>query len=297
MTSADDQALEWLVRLNDDRADDDLREEFARWQAVPEHAAAWIEAEAFWSRLHPVTREMRRRRKISRRVAVAGIGAVVAAPLAIWLTVPGRFADYRTAAGETRRLDLPDGSQVELAAGSALSLAYTETERRLTLYTGEAFFKVAAARNRPFVVTASQAEFVALGTKFNIRLAGDRVSLTVAEHRVRVRSARLDSVVEQGQKLEIGPAQTALLQTVDIETETAWRQGVLVFASTPLGEVMDVLGRNAGWTPIVSKAASQIPVTAMFNLSRLSDADERIAQTLPVRLSRLPGGVIVIRAK
>lgn len=34
-----------------------------------------------------------------------------------------------------------------------------------------------------------------------------------------------------------------------------------------------------------------------YGLSRISDAPDIIAQTLPVRLTRLPGGVIVIREK
>lgn len=297
MTSPDDQALEWLVRLNDDKADDHLREEFVRWHAVPEHAQAWGKAEAFWNRLHPVTTEMSRRRRLSRRAAIAGAGAIAVAPLAVWLSRPGRFADYRTFAGETRELEFADGSRVQLAAGSALSVAYSEAERGVTLHVGEAYFNVASDHDRPFIVRAGQAEFVALGTAFNIRISGDQVSLTVTEHRVQARSGELVTVVEEGQKLEIGGSHVPSPQTVDTDAETSWRDGVLVFESTPLGEVMEVLGRNAGWNVIISEAARRIPVTAMFNLSRLSDAPDTIAQTLPVHLSRLPGSVIIVRAK
>ncbi|NPD17753.1 DUF4880 domain-containing protein [Xinfangfangia sp. D13-10-4-6] len=297
MSSPDDQALEWLVRLNDTKADDHLREEFARWHAVPEHAKAWTQAEAFWNRLNPVTAEIRRRRRLSRRAAIAGGSALVLAPLTVWLTRPGRFADYRTLAGETRELLLPDGSRVELAAGSALSMDYATKERRLVLHLGEAFFKVATDPERPFIVNAGQAEFIALGTAFNVRLFEDQVSLTVTEHRVLARNGQVETVVEEGHKLAIGGSLATNAQPVDIDTETAWRQGILVFEATPLGEVMDVLGRNAGWNVMISDAARRIPVTAIFKLSRISDAPETIARTLPVRLSRLPGGVIIIRTK
>lgn len=297
MTSPDDQALEWLVCLNDTEADDRLREEFARWHAVPEHARAWRQAEAFWNRLNPVTAEIRRRRRLSRRAAIAGGSALVLAPLALWLTRPGRFADYRTFAGETRELLLPDGSRVELAAGSALSLDYATKERRLALHLGEAFFQVAADPEQPFIVKAGQAEFIALGTAFNIRLFEDQVSLTVTEHRVLARRGQVESVVEEGHRLVLGGSLATHAQAVDTDTETAWRQGTLVFEAVPLGEVMDVLGRNAGWRVMISDRARRIPVTAMFKLSRLSDAPETIARTLPVRLSRLPGGVLVIRAE
>ncbi|QFQ89589.1 DUF4880 domain-containing protein (plasmid) [Paracoccus kondratievae] len=88
MGSPDDQALEWLVRVNDERADDGLRAEFTRWLAVPEHVEAWVRAEAFWNRLQPATTEMRQRRKLSRRAAITGGGVALLAPLTLWLTRP-----------------------------------------------------------------------------------------------------------------------------------------------------------------------------------------------------------------
>lgn len=298
MESPDDQALEWLVRLNDSRVDPELHDDFARWHAVPDHAQAWARAEAFWNRLHPVTTEMRRRRQLSRRAAIAGGGAaLMLAPLGFWLSRPGRGADYRTLAGEIRALSLPDGSRVELAPGSALSADYGAAERRLTLHLGEAFFQVAGDPGRPFVVSAGAGEFTALGTAFNIRMTKDQISLTVTEHSVRVRRGRVETVVGQGQQLAIGAEGRPHLTTVDPETQISWRQGLLVFEAAPLREVMDVLARNAGWTVMMSDAAGRIPVTAMFSLPRLSEAPQTLAETLPLRLSRLPGDVIIIRAK
>ncbi|BAQ69511.1 FecR protein [Rhodovulum sulfidophilum] len=300
MSAPDDQALEWLVRLNDDRADDKLRAEFARWHQRPENAAAWAEAQAFWNRLAPVTAEMRRQRQVSRRAAMAVGGAALLTPLGFWLTRPGRFADYRTTAGETRRLQLDDGSRVDLAAGSALSVDFGRARRDLTLHRGEAFFQVAPDAARPFIVSAGGAEFTALGTAFNLRLVTDRISLTVTEHRVLARRDRDETTVDEGQMLDLGQdgrGPRPRPQAVDPELATAWRHDRLIFAAAPLGEVMDVLGRNAGWTVMLSRAAARIPVTAMFSLSRLEEAPETIARTLPVQLSRLPGGVIVIRAR
>ncbi|MDF3906305.1 FecR domain-containing protein [Paracoccus sp. AS002] len=199
------------------------------------------------------------------------------APLAFWLTRAGRFADYRTLAGDSCELLLPDGSHVDLSAGSALSVDYGETARRLTLHQGEAFFQVTGDSARPFVVKAGPADFTALGTAFNIRLAGDRVRLTVTEHSVLARSSAVEAVVEQGQQFALGDGATAGPRAVDSEAETAWRHGVLVFRATPLGEVIDVLARNAGWNVMLSDTAKRIPVTAMFSLSRLDEAPETIA--------------------
>ncbi|TKA94439.1 DUF4880 domain-containing protein, partial [Cereibacter changlensis] len=69
MASADDEALEWLVRLNDTRLDEATERDFAQWLAQPGHVEEWRKAEAFWRRLQPATTEIRRRRHITRRAA------------------------------------------------------------------------------------------------------------------------------------------------------------------------------------------------------------------------------------
>lgn len=295
MTCRDDEALEWLVRLNDIRVDDGTRQDFARWLGQPGSAEAWDRARSLWDRLHPATQEIRRQRRMTRRAALSAGMAAVIAPALFWSSRPGRFADHRTAAGETRPLDLDDGSRVDLAAGSALSLAYGPRRRGLTLHRGEAFFQVAPDPARPFVVRAGAGEVTALGTAFNIRLTGRDVSVSVTQHSVRARSdAGGERIVSAGQGLVYGPAGHSGIHAIAPDQATAWRQGVYVFRAAPLAEVMDVLGRNAGWTVMITEPARPLPVTAMFNLAQLDRAPETIARTLPVRVTRLAGGLIVL---
>lgn len=298
MPSADDEALEWLVRLNDVRVDEAAQQDFARWLDQPGNAIAWDRAQALWDRLNPVTQEMGRQRRMTRRAALSVGAAALLVPALLWSAGPGRFADIRTAAGETRHLTLIDGSTVELAAGSALSLSYGPAQRHLTLHTGEAFFRVAPDAARPFVVRAGAGEVTALGTAFNIRVAGKTVSVSVVEHAVRARTdAGEDSVVAVGEGLDYGPEGHSGVRAIDPDQATSWRQGVYAFRAAPLGEVMDVLARNAGWTVIMTGAARQLPVTAMFDLTQLERVPETIARTLPVRVTRLPGAVVVMRLR
>ncbi|MDP3339323.1 FecR domain-containing protein [Frigidibacter sp.] len=298
MSAADDEALEWLVRLNDIRVEAAARRDFAHWLERPGNAEAWDRAQALWIRLSPVTQEMGRQRRMTRRAALAIGAAALLAPALLWSTRSGRFADYRTAAGETRHLALPDGSTVDLAAGSALSLAYGSSRRGLTLHVGEAFFQVAPDPQRPFVVRAGAGEVAALGTAFNIRLTGEDVSVSVTEHAVRARSDGAgERVVSAGQRLVYGPAGPGTVQTIPTDQATSWRQGAFVFQGATLGEVMDVLGRNAGWTVVITEPARRLPVTAMFHQAQLDQAPETIARTLPVRVTRLPGDIVVLRLR
>jgi len=72
--------------------------------------------------------------------------------------------------GSKATVQLPDGSKVELNAGSKLVCkeGFGKTHRMLNL-VGEGYFKVAKNRNLPFVVHAGNLDVKALGTEFNVK--------------------------------------------------------------------------------------------------------------------------------
>ena len=73
--------------------------------------------------------------------------------------------------------------------GLAMSLRNTylnETERRIELLSGEAFFTVAKDPGRPFRVTANGTEAEALGTAFSVALQDNDARVAVTEHSVAV---------------------------------------------------------------------------------------------------------------
>jgi hypothetical protein len=67
--------------------------------------------------------------------------------------------------------DFQDGTQADLAAGTALDVDYSSSRRALRLRAGEATFEVARDPDRPFVVWADGLTATALGTKFKVALA------------------------------------------------------------------------------------------------------------------------------
>src|SRR5688572_28713120 len=75
----------------------------------------------------------------------------IAAPVSATVLMPERHV-------------LPDGSIVELKAGANIAVTFTESLRRVALTSGEAHFQVASNPLRPFIVSASEVEFRAVGT-------------------------------------------------------------------------------------------------------------------------------------
>ena len=76
---------------------------------------------------------------------------------------------------ELQLVTLPDGSLVELNAGSRLT--YSNTSRKVELQ-GEAFFQVQKDEVQ-FVVSTGISKVVVLGTAFNVRSHDDRVTVAV----------------------------------------------------------------------------------------------------------------------
>ena len=61
---------------------------------------------------------------------------------------------YQTAVGEQKGVSLPDGSIMKLNTDSLVSVSFSSRHRNLHLIKGEAMFKVAHDRSRPFIVHA-----------------------------------------------------------------------------------------------------------------------------------------------
>ena len=151
---------------------------------------------------------------------------------------------------------------------------------------------------RPFAVTAGNGRIRALGTAFDIRMAADRVHVAVTEHAVAVTAGAGDEMrLGEGQALQYGPHGIGTAAAaVDIASVSAWRRDRLFFQEAPLGEVVADLDRyRRGRIVILDDRLRALPVTGLFLAAGADAALQTIEATLPVRLTRLPGGLVVIR--
>ncbi len=305
-------AQQWFVLLQDDDATDADRQLFAAWLAAdPAHARAWRETEQLWTRMDAAVPALRAREtwqatrkpavQITRRgwlkqAAVAalvlggGVGVAVSSDL---------FADHRTGVGERRNLKLADGSVVELDADSALSVAFSAGQRRISLHRGRAFFQVASDPSRPFVVAADNGEIRALGTAFSVKIApAGLVQVAVSEHAVAV-SLGGDTVrLDEGRALAYGAGGIGEMAPADIASQLGWRQDRLFFQEAPLREVVADLDRyRPGRILILDDDLADLPVTGFFHAGQTEAALQTIEATLPVRLGRLTDRLVVIRRR
>lgn len=290
MTSADpvssrrDQALDWLLRMQQAPDDAQLRAELAQWCAGDAaNAEAYGKAERMWrltGQLAPATtaqwpkpapvvplpvRQSHKRRW--------WLGAAVAACLVVALapTLTLRMqADYRTALGETRDVTLADGSVVQMDSDTAIAVDYAGDHRDVRLLAGQAFFEVKPDKTKPFHVRADGVRVTVTGTAFNVQLRPGRVGVDVQHGSVRVedRGRLLAAALTAGQRLRYVNRQAQVLAFQPSQA-AAWRQGQLIADQTPVHELVEELARRVpGKVLLRDEALGQKRVTGVYDLHK-----------------------------
>ena len=192
---------------------------------------------------------------------VQRVAAILFLPLLITLAIQNftprteiaRMIEIKTNPGMTTTVNLPDGSKVYLNSESSLTYPsfFSEDERNVQL-KGEAFFEVQKDPEHRFVVSApNHTQIEVLGTSFNVE-AFERdsfISTTLVEGKVRFAYQKNQQsaavVMKPGQKLMYNTtsSQVKLIRTSG-ETETAWKDGKIVFLATPLPEALRILEKR-----------------------------------------------------
>lgn len=307
MTPADDPdesdaheaAIDWWVRRRAARLAPDETAQFESWLADPENRAAFLEVEKMCGELDRLEEPAAARSggKGRRRLALAGVAASLLAawlaPVDVWLAWS---ADHRTAIGETRLVTLEDGSRVHLNARSAIAVHFEGVQRRVALLYGEAWFDVAPAPERPFVVEARGGTVTARGTSFDVALEHEGVRVAVTEHRVGVASGGSETLVSEGEEtIYDGVAHAAPPTQARLATATAWRRGKLTFEDRPLRSVLESLGRyRLGAVYCLPAPVCDQRVTGVFEPGDPGQALREIEAYLGLKALRLTDYLIIL---
>ena len=277
-----DAALYWLTVHQTGPLSETEASEFERWLAAdPAHAAAYEKTRGAWrdlgqsDALHAMASDLEKEQNHGVGAfahAVVGrwhapVAASIAA-LALLLIAPALINRtpsveiYATNTAQTETLGLPDGSSIDLAPESEVSIAFSRAVRRVELIAGEAFFDVSKTDPRVFIVAAGETEIVVVGTQFNVRRTLNAVAVDVAEGEVSVRHGagsmpaapndpHRETTLVAGESVIANRAMTS----ADIvrgapDRAGAWRTGYLFYRDAALVDVIADLNRYSS-VPIV----------------------------------------------
>ena len=192
---------------------------------------------------------------------------------------------------------LPDGSRVELGAGSRITTRYTAAIRGVTVDAGEAFFWVTKDPKRPFVVRVGDLQVIAVGTAFNVRRGGDQVVVAVEEGKVRVAEAlgaRVDlAAVGAGEQAIYGEKVHRLAKLrIKPADASSWRQGILRYEQEPLSAVAADLNRYSTRKIVIKDpAVARWPFTGTVFAGHIDDALHAFTEVFPLILIEQPESV------
>jgi transmembrane sensor len=249
-----DQAAEWATRIDSGSIDRETDFGLRRWlDEDPRRQGALLRAEAALSFVDrgralagvipkPEPRPIWVRRKLM------FAGAALAASLigvAILMTAPNR---YDTDLGEIRQVPLSDGSMIAINSQSAVEVSMHPNAREVALTRGEAWFKVAHDKTRPFIVSAGRIRVRAVGTAFSVRRHDDGADVQVTEGVVETWT-----VGEEERRIQVAAGSKAYVAayeppkvvqaSADVERSLAWREGQIVLEGETLDEAVAQFNR------------------------------------------------------
>ncbi len=308
-----EQAALWLVELQADDLTEatraPLQQRLQAWrEAHADHDRAWQRIEAMGAQLLPLANTPasaalahaarsagRSRRLALRNLALLLFAGGTAGTLAwqaqgegIGLAQWG--ADERTGMAERRTVSLPDGSELQLNAQSAVDVQFDHRERLVYLRGGEILVRTApgsAGLPQPFVVATRHGRIRALGTRFAVReRGGGSTQVTLFEGRTEVTPQRNPAarfVLARGEQVRFDGSQAEPIAPAD-PTAAAWTRGMLVAQDMPLGEFLAELARHRPGYLGCDPAVAQLPVSGTYPLADTDRVLGMLLDTQPVAL-------------
>jgi transmembrane sensor len=322
ISATEQEAIAWLQKLASGRATPDDVASAERWRTQDtEHRKAYADAERVWERMsvigrvkyggeanfmEPLQEYGRRRAAMTRRTILgAGVASIGAAaiygamrpPLGLWPSLSEMRADFRTGTGEQRTIAF--AGDVEIALNTQTSLAVrppTDTEDRIELVSGEAAFATPSRASRSLAVFAADGKILSQSSRFEIRCTGnDRVSVACLEGKLQVESAAKVAELKAGQRLLYKGGDVSAIDTVDPQAVSEWRRGIVTFHNTPLAEAVEEMNRyRPGRIILRGDSLGRRLLSGRFRTDQMEQALVQIEYTFKSRVTRYPGGIVVL---
>ncbi|HEY9318946.1 ferric-dicitrate binding protein FerR (iron transport regulator) [Achromobacter deleyi] len=302
------EARTWLLTLTSGRATEADAEAFREWlRADPQRQAAFAAQKQLWRDVGPavqavVAEDARNRARKSlvtgRRAFLGGALAASAAylafkpPLGLWPGLDVLGADYRTAAGEQRRVALGNAVDVQMNTQTRINVSRDGDGAVIELADGEAEIRSGPAAA---VVVAGKGRITAKDALFNVRYIDGEARLCCLSGVVRLAHEQGVFDIVANRELRYDDRRVMPPVQVDPAIVTAWRQGWLVFDQQPLAQVVDELNRyRRGRLVLMNDQLGKRLVQARFSLAQVADAERLIRDAYGARVTRLPAGVVVL---
>lgn len=296
-----DEAAHWITRLG--ASDFSVADQAAleRWrQQSAEHERMWQRAQALKQQFDAIPKGLgmstlgRPRPPASTRRHVLRTAALALfAPTLGWLAyrnLPWGLwnAEFRTAKGESRSIQLADGSQVVLNTGTSVNAVFTGESRLLRQYAGEILVETSPSAGQaapPFIVRTDDGQMQALGTRFVVRKHERHTELSVLQGAVRITpDESTDTVVVRAGETTRFDRQLIRPVSAIAPEAPSWTQGILYANDMRLADFLQELARYREGVLQCDPNAADLRVSGAFQVQDTDSVLELLTQSLPVKL-------------
>jgi transmembrane sensor len=329
-TEIEEEAAQWTWRLDDEAFTAADQQAFEAWlRQDVRHRRVFEEMSKVWTALGGLA-EAKRSEKItaftsppplargarpSWRVSVAAAVLVLVGAGFWWLRQGNEIQTLATAVGQQRSVRLVDGSIVTLNTNTIVETDLSRSLRQIYLRKGEAHFRVAHDRSRPFLVHAGDAVVRAVGTEFEVRLRPDQhVDIMVNEGRVEVQASTPASAppasgaatraatrsLAAGEELSTASTGYAVqrVSPAQLSSEMAWREGAIIFDGQPLAQAIAEIERYTDARIVVTDPGiAAMRVGGRFRTDDVQGFFQGLEAALPVSVRRTPDGVVYVEPR
>lgn len=310
------QAASWVEKLANGELDSLSKRRFSLWlEADPRHAEllramvdTWQDP-ALTKALSCYQASPLKRWQLSipywPKLQLAGSAMLLSSVLIalLYLGNSGYFshpAPYElvTAQANSMQQALADGSVVDIAPDSQLTVFFTEEKRQVLQSQGAAYFAVAKDKERPFEVRLDQASVLAVGTEFNIDRDPELVDITVYEGAVQVQATAAGPTVllKSGERIRIQQNQLSAVQKVDLQQLVDWRSGWIEIEDESLAYLLHRLNRSASVPVSASAELADLRIAGRFELANTQQTLSALTEAYGLSLQQSSSGLLLSRS-
>ncbi|MFJ4155743.1 FecR domain-containing protein [Pseudomonas sp. NPDC089752] len=297
-----EQAVHWLIESQGDDFDDTQQQALQHWLlADHEHQRAWAHIQQVNQRLRGATSPVVHatlqappspaRRRALKALLLVGVASAAGMGLNSHNPLPGLMADYRSQVGQRRRMQLDDGSLLQLNTRSAADVRFDGQQRVVRLLEGELALDV-ARDTRPLLLRTAEGALRLDSGRFNVREFEGFSLVSVFSGQASFAGQALLA----GQRARFTGHGWQAIAPLD-RNSGAWVDGMLVASQMRLTDFLAELGRYRQGQLGCSERVADLRVSGSYPL----DDSERILQmlevALPVRVRRFTRYWVTLEAR
>ncbi|MGZ0716932.1 FecR domain-containing protein [Pseudomonas palleroniana] len=308
-THVAEQAVHWLMEMQQGGLNPRQHAAWQQWLAAhSEHRRAWEHMQRVNQRLRGMPSPLAHaalnapksnsRRQALKLLLILGAGSAAAWGLRQQHILPPLSADYRSPVGQRRKMQLADGSQLQLNTGSAVDVHMDSQQRSIRLLDGEMLL-TARAGHSPLHVLTSQGLLSSQAARLNVRQFNDHTQLAVLDGHVEIMPdhySGLPLIVEASRQVNFTRKGWDTPRPVDANSG-AWADGMLMAAHMRLEDFLSELGRYRRGQLHCDPQVANLLLSGSYPLDDSERILDLLEVSLPVKVRRFTRYWVSVQAR